>query len=115
MISSKREEGTEWLPESWGRTRHLSFNQPLGGRLGTGTAARGNPGTRRPRVVGGVNPPDITIWEQDSLPLLEAGKTKRPVRGTTREGLSPPWGDAGESPLTVITLLGLLALGKLCL
>ena len=78
-------------------------------------AAGGNPEIRSPGVVGGINPLDITIWEQDSLSLLGAGKTKRPFRGTTGEGPFPPWGDAGESPLAVTTLLGLPALGRLCL
>ena len=52
-----REGGAEWLPGRWGRTRHLFLNQPLVGRPGTGTAARGVPSgsgkTKRP-VSGGI-------------------------------------------------------------
>ena len=44
-----------------------------------------------------------------------SGKTEHPVSGTMGEGPSPPWGDAGEVLLAVTTLLGLLALGRLCL
>ena len=108
-----REGGAEWLPGHWGRTRYLSLNQPLVGRSGTGTAARGVPRTRGPRVVGGECPGHRHLGAGRPFPS-GSGKTKRPVSGSIGEGPSPP-GDAGKVPLAVISLLGLLALGRLCL
>ena len=90
------------------------LNQPFVGCLGTGIVARGVPRTRCPRVVGGESSRTSPSGSRTAIPS-GSGKTKRPVSGTIGEGPSPPLGGTDEVPLAVTTLLGLLALCRICL
>ena len=102
---------SSWLPGHWGRTRHLSLNQPLVGRLGTGTAARGNPGTRSPRVVGSENPRTSPSGSRTAIPY--SGLARLSAQSVEPPGkVHLPPGGTLVSPAGSHNLVGAVSIGQ---